>query len=882
LIGQNLSHFRITAKLGEGGMGAVYRAEDTKLGREVAIKVLPEEFTANQDRLARFEREARALAALNHPNIAGIYEVGEAETGLHYLVMELAEGEDLAARLSRGSIPADEALSLALQIARALEAAHEKGIVHRDLKPSNLMVSAEGQIKVLDFGLAKAWQNEAPAAGTDQTQSPTLTAQMTMAGVILGTAAYMSPEQARGQEADQRSDIWSFGAVLYEMLVGRGLFAESTMTDTLAAVLRADIEWDELPDETPTAVQRLLRRSLEARLELQEAASGAAAELDTAAVAATSTRVGRLLPAVAILLALGLIAAGVVAWRLAGRTQPVIRSLVSPPLGGAFFLESGRPGPVAVSPDGARLAFTARDEAGTPRLWIRNLEDPEPRVLTGTEGAMLPFWSPDSQTVAFFANMKLHRIDIAGGPPRILCDGIGQKGGTWNKEGVIVFGRSMGPLQRADASGGGCEPLTALDPAFPDEISHRLPRFLSDGQRFLYLAGRTAAANTDYRIMIGSLDGTPPRELMRNGSQVEMVADHLWFVDQGTLVARPFDSSRELITGEARPIAEGVGELRGPGIGLFSVSQSGVLAFHGLDAAEKRSITWRDRSGQSLGTLGPPGRYLNAVLSTDGKQAAVSTYEEFGFLSTYLYDVATEISTRFTFGEPYKGFSTWSPDGDRIAVTWLPGKGIEARPVFSGTDGEVLWEAEAGEDLSLIAQDWSPDGSVLLAREFLPGEDDQHDIWVLQLDTERAPYRLTETPFNEVDPALSPDGRWMAYVSDESGQNEVYVTSFPDGGRKWQLSIDGGKSPKWSPRGDELFYLDLDDVLMAVPVNFEGDSFVHGSGSALFQTRLARGSFSVSPDADRFLIVEREERAAPSQINLLVGWKQLFERRGDQ
>jgi Tol biopolymer transport system component len=501
---------------------------------------------------------------------------------------------------------------------------------------------------------------------------------------------------------------------------------------------------------------------------------------------------------------------------------------------------------------------------------------------------MFPFWSPDSQTVAF-ANLDrlLYRIDIAGGPPRALCDTAGKgatfgKGGTWSKEGVIVFGRAMGPLQRADASGGGCEPLTVLDPAFPDETSHRLPRFLPDGQRFLYLANRAAAANTDYRIMIGSLDGTPPRELMRSSSQVEMVAGHLWFVDQGTLVARPFDSSRELITGEARPIAEGVGELRGPGIGLFSVSQSGVLAFHGLDAAEKRSLMWRDRSGQSLGTLGPPGRYLNAVLSPDGEQAAVSTYEEFGFLSTYLYDVATEISTRFTFGEPYKGFSTWSPGGDRIAVTWLPGKGIEARPVFGGTDGEVLWEAEAGEGLSLIAQDWSPDGSVLLATEFLPGEDDQYDLWVLQLDTERAPYPLTETPFNEIDPALSPDGRFMAYVSDESGQNEVYVTSFPDRGRKWQLSIDGGKSPKWSQRGDELFYLDLDDVLMAVPVDLEGGSFVHGSGSALFQTRLARGSFSVSPDGDRFLIVEREERAAPSQINLLVGWKQLFERSGDQ
>ncbi|MGB6994115.1 MAG: hypothetical protein WBG00_12895, partial [Thermoanaerobaculia bacterium] len=668
----------------------------------------------------------------------------------------------------------------------------------------------------------------------------------------------------------------------------------STMTDTLAAVLRADIDWDELPDETPPAVQRLLRRSLErdpkqrlhsvadARLELQEAASGSTRESEIGDLAATSTRAGRLLPAVAVLLALGLIAAGVVAWRLAGRTQPVIRSLVAPPLDGAFYLESGRPGPVAVSPDGARLVFTARDDAGIPRLWVRDLEDPEPRILTGTEGAMFPFWSPDSQTVAFFADMKLSRIDIAGGPPRILCDEASQKGGTWSEEGVIVFGGSRGSLHRADASGGGCEPLTVLDPAFPDEVSHRLPRFLPDGQRFLYLAGRAAAANTDYRIMIGSLTGTPPRELMRNSSQVEMVADHLWYVDQGTLVARPFDPGRELITGEARPIAEGVGELRAPGVGLFSVSQSGVLAFHGLDAAEKRSITWRDRSGQSLGTLGPPDRHLAAGLSPDGKQAAVVAYEEFGFLSTYLYDVATEISTRFTFGEPKKAWPIWSPGGDRIAVTWLGGKAIETRPVFGGTDGEVLWEAEADEELRLIAYDWSPDGSVLLAGEFVPGEDGQYDLWVLPLDTERAPYPLTETPFDEWDPALSPDGRWMAYTSDESGQNEVYVTSFPDGGRKWQLSKDGGESPKWSPRGDELFYLDLDDVLMAVPVDLEGGSFVHGSGSALFQTRSARGSFSVSPDGDRFLIVEREERAAPSQINLLVGWKQLFERRGDQ
>ena len=892
MIGKTLSHFSITAKLGEGGMGAVYRAEDTKLGREVAIKVLPEEFTSSPERLARFEREARALAALNHPNIAAIYEVGEAETdGLHFLVMELADGEDLATRISRGSIPMGETLALALQIAVAFEAAHDKGIVHRDLKPSNLMVSPEGQIKVLDFGLAKAWQDDS-AADSGLTHSPTLTAQMTTAGVILGTAAYMSPEQARGQEADQRSDIWSFGAVLYEMLVGKGLFSEPTMSDTLASVLRADIDWDELPRETPPAVRRLLRRSLErdakqrlhsvadARLELLEATSGSATDLETSAVAATPTRFGRLLPAIAVLLALGLIALGVAAWRLAGKTQPVIRSLVSPPLGGAFYLESSVPGPVAISPDGTRLAFTARDAAGTPSLWIRDLEDPEPRVLPGTEKAQFPFWSPDSQTVAFFSDSKLFRIDIAGGPPRFLCDTESDgKGGAWSREGVIIFGLGGGPLHRTDASGKGCEPLTVLDPAFPDEISHRLPRFLPDGQRFLFLANRAAAAATDYRIRIGSLDGTPPRELMRNGSQVEMVADHLWFVDQGTLVARPFDASREMITGEARPIARGVGELRGPGIGLFSVSPSGVLAFHGLDSAEKRSITWRDRSGQSLGTLGPPGRHLGAELSPDGKLAAVAAFEEFGFISQYLYDVATEISTRFTFGEPYKYFSIWSPGGDRIAVTWVPGKAIEVLPVFSGTDGEVLWEAEAGEDLSLIAQDWSPDGSVLLAVEPRPGEDGQHDIWVLPLDGERVPYRLTETPFNEFDPALSPDGLWMAYISDESGQSEVYVTSFPAGGRKWQLSKDGGEFPQWSQRGDELFYLDLDKVLMAVPVDLEGDTFVPGGASALFQTEVARRIFSVSPDGERFLIVERQENAAPSQINLLVGWQHLLERR---
>ena len=898
MIGKTLSHFKITAKLGEGGMGAVYRADDTKLGREVAIKVLPEEFTASPERLARFEREARALAALNHPNIAAIYEVGEAvpdetSTSLHFLVMELADGEDLAARLSRGAIPVDEVLALALQVAEAFEAAHERGIVHRDLKPSNLMVSPEGQIKVLDFGLAKAWQDDSAAIDSGLTHSPTLTAQMTTAGVILGTAAYMSPERARGQEADQRSDIWSFGAVLYEMLVGKGLFSEPTMSDTLASVLRADIDWDELPRETPPAVQRLLRRSLErdpkqrlhsvadARLELQEATSGSAGEPETDAVPAASTRIGRLLPAVAVLLALGLIALGIAAWHLAGRAQLVIRSLVSPPLGGAFYLESGATGPVAVSPDGARLAFVARDAAGTPNLWIRDLDDPDPRVLPGTEEAMFPFWSPDSQTVAFttYGKKKLYRIDIAGGPPRFLCDAGESKGGTWSEEDVIILGQSKGPLHRADANGEGCEPLTVLDPAFPDEYSHRLPRFLPDGQRFLFLARRQPPGSDGYRIMIGSLDGTPPRELMRNGSQVEMVADHLWFVDQGTLVARPFDAGRELITGEARPIAEGVGELRGPGIGLFSVSPSGVLAFHGLDPAEKRSITWRDRSGQSLGTLGPPGRHLQAELSPDGKQAAVVAYEEFVHMSTYLYDVATEISTRFTFGEPVKGWAIWSPGGDRIAVTRLPGDSIETLPVFGGTDGEVLWEAKAGEDLSLIAQDWSPDGSVLLAREFFPGEDGQFDIWTLPLDGERVPYRLTETPFNEFGPALSPDGRWMAYISDESGQYEVYVTSFPAGGRKWQLSKDGAEFPQWSQRGDELFYLDLDDVLMAVPVDLEGDTFVPGGASALFQTEAARRIFSVSPDGERFLIVERQENAAPSQINLLVGWQQLLERR---
>jgi Tol biopolymer transport system component len=623
-----------------------------------------------------------------------------------------------------------------------------------------------------------------------------------------------------------------------------------------------------------------------ARLELQEATSGSAAELETTAIAALPTRASRLLPALALLLALGLTTLGVVVWRLAGKTQPVVRALVSPPKGGAFYLESSGAGPVAVSPDGTRLAFTARDTAGTPVLWIRDLEDPEPRALPGTEGAAFPFWAPDSQTVAYgvpFSN--LYRIDIAGGPPRILCAFGSGKGGTWSDEGVILFTSARsGSLHRVDASGEGCEPLTVADPEF-GETNHRLPHFFPDGQRFLYLALLQSPGEEGHRIMIGSLDGTPPRELMRNPTQVDMVAGHLWFVHQGTLVARPFDSKRERITGEPLPIAEDVGEIRGPGVGLFSVSRSGVLAYHGLEPAEKRSLMWRHRSGQSLGTLGLPARHLALELSPDGKNAATSAYEDedgIGFLNTWLHDVETEISTRFTFGVPGKGWGTWSPSGDRFAVTWLGGKAIEARPVFGGGEGEVLWQAGADDEIRLTSQDWSPDGSLLLAYGRVrdgEGRLGQPDLWVVPLDSEAAPYPLLETPFNEWDAGLSPDGRWLAYGSDETDQNEIYVTSFPEPGRRWQVSKDGGIFPEWSSDGDELFYLDLNNFLMAVAVDLEGDTFVPGESSALFQTRTTTDKgdpFSVSPDAERILIIETQEDAAASQINLLVGWKQLL------
>jgi hypothetical protein len=382
--------------------------------------------------------------------------------------------------------------------------------------------------------------------------------------------------------------------------------------------------------------------------------------------------------------------------------------------------------------------------------------------------------------------------------------------------------------------------------------------------------------------MIGSLDGTPARELMRNKSHVEIAGDHLWFIDRGTLVARPFDATRELFTGEALPIAEGVGELGTSGTGLFSVSKSGVLAFHGPESAKKRSLTWRDRSGQTLGTLGPPARHLAVKLAPNGEHAATTGYVDTGFLGIWLHDVATEISTRFTF-EAF-GWPVWSPDGDRIALSPPGSSRVEVRPVFGGADGEISWEADA--EFNLDPYDWSPDGSVLLASAWIKGKEiNDWDIWVLPLDKELSPYPLFEMPFQQYSPALSPDGHWLAYVSDESDRGEVYVTAFPDRGRKWQISEGGGEFPLWSQRGDELFYLDLRDVVMAVPIDLQGGSFVPGSEAELFQTRLSRRAgqpFAASPDAGRFLTIERHEGAAPSQIHLLVGWKQLIERRGDQ
>lgn len=841
-----IAHYRITGKLGEGGMGAVYRAVDEKLNREVAVKVLPPALAHDADYIARFQREAQTLAALNHPNIATIFGIeGNA------IVMELVEGSTL-----QGPMPLEEVLPIARQIAEALEAAHDKGIIHRDLKPGNIKLTPEGVVKVLDFGLAKAVSEKPVTTGPN---SPTLTMRATEAGLILGTAGYMSPEQAAGKTVDRRADIWSFGVVLYELLTGKRMFDGETVSHTLAHVLTGQIDLEGVP--LRGLMERCLDRNLKTRLahigEARIAIERYAPEPEKAAVSKPSY-----LPwAVAATMFAGLCGVSWLYFRQAAPEVRVISTAILPPANADFDFTRPHAMP-AISPDGTRIVFGAKGKNGATSLWVRRLDSPTAQLLPGTEGAATPFWSPDSRWVAFGQDRKLRKIDVQGGPPVVIADIPSPlRGGSWNRDGDLVIGiLAASPILRVSASGGTPAPITG------GKGITRHPWFFPDGRHFLYLS--------EGGIFFASLDeiGQQGKRLLKTDSPAVFAQGHLLYLRESTLMAQPFDTARMETTGEAVPVAEGVPTYTlGSRIPGFAVSSAGLLAYQssGANRAKVR-LTWRDREGKLLGPMGPPADGIQGVaISPDGKYVAatVSDLASSGE-DVWIYEIERGIPTRLTFDKKQKGQSVWSPDGKWVYFTARGGGVIESfRKAANGAGAE---EKLAAGSLSSI----SPDGKLLLM-----GRRDA--ILTLPLDsaagsTKPEPRLFLQLKAESRQAQFSPDGRWVVYSSDESGAFHIYASPFPDAGGKRQISRTPSSWARWGRNGKEIFYVDQSGGhLMTVDVAVHNGSLEIGEERKLFDGSLFGGfgaPFDVSADGRRFLVVDGGTGEVTVPLTLLQNW----------
>jgi serine/threonine protein kinase/Tol biopolymer transport system component len=882
--GTKLGPYEIVAPVGVGGMGEVYQARDTKLGRNVAIKVLPSAFVHDPERLARFQREARMLAALNHPNIATIYGLEHSE-GVHYLVMELVPGQTLAERISKGALPVEEALKVAGQVAEALEAAHERGVIHRDLKPANVKVTPEGRVKVLDFGLAKAFAGD---GGLDLSHAPTVTAMGTEEGRILGTPAYMSPEQARGKPVDKRTDIWAFGCVLYELLTARRAFRGETLSDTVAAILEREPDWQALPFTTPTQIRDLLRRCLQkdknlrrrdagdASIEIHDALSAPATETKPAAVPQQFTRWRRVVAlglAGVALLAIGFIAT----WnRKPSSVQPVTRTVINLPLGQQLAgLENGPA--VALSPDGTHLAYVAR-QSGIQQLYLRAMDSLEAKSIPGTEGAVNPFFSPDGQWVGFFAGGKLKKVSVSGGAALTLVDVAYPGGVSWGRQGMIAFlPDAVSALQQVSDAGGTPQPLTRFEKG---EVSHSWPEFLPDGKAVLFAAAPNAINWSNSQVAVQSLGTGERRNLIQGGTQPRYApSGHLVYAQGGNLMAVPFDPQRMAVMGTAVPVVEDILQSPTGGYAQYSFSATGSLVYvpGGVQGTQSK-LVWISRNGAEQPLAAPAHAYLGPRVSPDGQRVAVGIAEQ--ETQIWLYDLSRETLTRLTFEGNYNYAPVWTPDGKRIA--FQSNKEGPLNLFWQLADGSGGLERLTTSEYLHAPQSWSPDGQLLAFIEINPTT--QRDIWVLRMGDPsagsgqvRKAQPFLRTRFDETAPRFSPHGRWLAYISDESGRYEIYVQPYPGPGGKWQISTEGGTEPVWNPNGRELFYRS-GDKMMAVDIATQ-PGFAAGTPRMLFERRyepapFPAANYDVSSDGQRFLMLKsiEQEQAAPTQINVVLNW----------
>jgi Tol biopolymer transport system component len=878
LIGAHIGPYEIVGTLGAGGMGDVYRAHDSHLGRDVAIKVVPPVFLSDADRLARFDREARMLASLNHPHIGAIYGLERDTDGRRALVLELVEGPTLAEHL-RGArsrtgagLPTTEALAIASQIATALEAAHAKGIVHRDLKPANIKITRNGRVKVLDFGLAKI-VGPSEAAEHRIGAEPAASVSAARPGLVVGTAAYMSPEQARGDAVDKRTDIWAFGCVLFEMLTGRRPFDAETSPQTLARILEREPEWASLPPDTPPAIRTLLGRCLRKDPEkrLHDIAD-ARIEIDDCGLAPAPVQgAGRHVGPVWWIgggLFVGASLAAIFFVRLGG-PQPGSEPFefpVAPPQQTRF--ASGYGG-FAVSPDGRQIVVTA-SAGNRSSLWVRPIGGPQYREIQGTEGALFPFWKPDGLEIGFFEGGKLKTVPVRGGLPSVVCDapdrhegsGRDEVGGTWNRDDVIVFMSSAFTLHRVAARAGAAP--AAITALAKGETAHRWPSFLPDGRRFLYLA--LSRMGDPGELRIGSLDGAAPISLGRFESNARHSAGHLLFLSGGHLVAQRFDADAGRVTGPSFPVVTDPPFATWNRLAAFSASESGVLATHpGGPILSDQRLTWRDRDGRTLGAFGEPGRFPTLDLSPDGKRVAVSLVKGAAASDIWIIDLDRGDAVPLTTDPAWEFDPTWSRDGRRLVFNSNRTDGrtdLFLRAADgSGQDERVVAAQYAGETPS-----WTPGD-----RSILYGDDG--DLWIRSLDGDSQPRVLWKTKAWERASALSPDGRWVAYTSDKSGRPEIYVRAFPSGDAEHKVSVDGGMAARWRGDGREIFFLSLDATLMAARVD-TAPGFKAMLPESLFDTGLALVTlrpYAVAADGQRFLVpMAINQRGSP--ITITMNW----------